>query len=94
MEQEAHTVEFQPSGRGKAQCPPNPNFPKGTPVDCSDGGIACTKDLPYPAPECGVWIVRCKACGMSVGVTAAGRPDDPTKVTMPCKLPLPKEDKH
>lgn len=86
MEQEAHSVEFQPSGRGKAQCPPNPNFPNGVKVDVSDGLIACTKDLPYPATECGAWIVRCKACDMSVAVTAAGRPDDPISVTMACKL--------
>ncbi len=86
MEQEAHSVEFLPSGRGKAQCESNPNFPNGIKVDISDGLIACTKDLPYPAPECGTWIVRCAACGMSIGVTAAGRPDDPISVTMPCKL--------
>lgn len=53
MEQEAHSVEFKLSGRGKAQCPPNPNFPNGVKVDVSDGLIACTKDLPYPATECG-----------------------------------------
>lgn len=86
MEQEAHSVEFQPSGRGKAQCPPNPNFPNGVKVDVSDGLIACIKHLPYPAPECGAWIVRCKACDMSVAVTAAGRHDDPVSVTMACKL--------
>ena len=81
----AHTIEFKASGRGKARCAPNPDFPEGKPVDCSEGKVACAVELPYPAPECGVWIVRCKACGMSVGITAAGRLDDPKMVKMPCK---------
>ena len=81
----SHSIDFQPSGRGKARCAPDPLYPDGKAVDCSEGQVACDVDLPYPATECGAWIVRCKACGMSVGVTAAGRPDDPTKVKMPCK---------
>jgi hypothetical protein len=52
IDQEKHTVEFEPSGRGKAQCTSNPNFPKGMKVDCSDGMLACSKELPYSAPEC------------------------------------------
>lgn len=24
-----HSIEFQPSGRGKAQCPPDPAYPNG-----------------------------------------------------------------
>lgn len=86
MEQESHIVEFLPSGRGKAQCPSNPVFPQGIVVDISDGKIACTKELPYPAPECGAWLVKCVACNVSYAVTAAGRADDPISLTMPCKI--------
>lgn len=82
----AHTIEFQPSGRGKARCAPNPDYPKGKAVDASEGHTACDVELPYPASECGAWIVRCKACGMSAAVTAAGRPDDPISVKIACKL--------
>lgn len=86
MEQEeAIILEFQPSGRGKAQCPSNPAWPDGKDLDVSHGDRACTVDLPYPAEECGVWIIRCSACGMSLGVTAAGRPDDPRSVKFSCK---------
>jgi hypothetical protein len=61
MEQSAHTIEFQPSGRGKARCAPDPNYPVGKAVNCSifDDESTCTVDLPYPAPECGTHIVRC-----------------------------------
>lgn len=80
-----HDVTFKPSGRGKAQCPPDPSYPNGIALDCSDGrSPSCTVFLPYPAPECGVWLVRCHDCSMSVAVTAAGRPDDPTSVTVAC----------
>lgn len=81
----AHTIEFKPSGRGKAQCAPDPLYPNGKDVDGSGGEKHCLVELPYPAPECGVLVVRCKACGMSVGCTAAGRADDPRNLKMPCK---------
>lgn len=78
-------VVFRPSGRGKAQCPPNPNFPSGIAIDGSDPGKpACLFTLPYPAPECGCWEVRCQTCGMSLAITAAGRPDDPVSVRVSC----------
>jgi hypothetical protein len=85
VEQEAISIEWHPSGRGKARCKPNPDFPDGIDMDVSEGQTACAVDLPYPAPECGAWIVRCMACGMSVAVTAAGRPDDPRTLKMACK---------
>lgn len=85
MEQEAIILEFQPSGRGKARCPSNPDWPNGKDLDISKGATACSVDLPYPADECGTWIIRCSACGMSLGVTAAGRPDDPKSVKVPCR---------
>lgn len=85
MEQ-AISVQFEPSGRGKARCPANPDFPNGIAVNAAlEDELSCKADLPYPAPECGVFIVRCSTCGMSIGVTAAGRPDDPISVKIPCK---------
>lgn len=81
----AHTVTFRPSGRGKAQCAPDPAYPDGVIADASGGNPrTCTIDLPYPAPECGLWIVRCLECDFSLGITAAGRADDPKRVTVPC----------
>jgi hypothetical protein len=80
-------VEFVPSGRGKAQCASDPNYPHGIQVDCSDGAVAtCTVALPYPAKECGHYRVECRLCHFSVALTAAGRADDPTEVKMPCQL--------
>lgn len=68
----------------KAQCKPNPDYPDGVVVD---NGIrpACACDLPYPAPCVGTWLVKCNQCGTTAGVTAAGRPDDPKALLMPCK---------
>lgn len=82
----SHSIEFRPSGRGKAQCDPNPEYPHGIALDTSKPNAAsCLVDLPYPAPECGIWIVRCEDCPMSVAVTAAGRPDDPISLKMECR---------
>lgn len=41
-------------------------------------------ELPYPAPRCGIYAVKCEKCGLLVGFTTAGRPDDPRKVTLAC----------
>lgn len=84
MEQ-AHEVKWHDAKR-EPQCPPNPAYPNGFDVDASVGAKAtCTIDLPYPAKRCGHYEVRCKACGASVGVTTAGRPDDPKSVKMACR---------
>jgi len=83
----SHRVHFQPSGRGKAQCAPNPLYPKGIALDGSKPGqLSCTVTLPYPAPECGMWLVFCDQCPMSVMITAAGRIDDPVSVRVRCQL--------
>jgi hypothetical protein len=82
-----HSIKFVKSGRGQAQCPPNPDYPQGIEVDASQGAPSCAIDLPYPAPECGYFVVRCTLCGTSVAITAAGRPDDPIRVKLPCRLP-------
>jgi len=79
-------VKFIPSGRGKAQCEPDPNYPNGIELDLARGLPSCNIKLQYPAPECGTFIVKCLACGLNIGVTAAGRVDDPTKVNIPCSI--------
>lgn len=79
------TITFRPSGRGKAQCDADPLFPQGKNPDISKGEISCLIDLPYPAPECGIHIIHCHACDLKIGVTAAGRADDPKSVRVPCK---------
>ena len=81
-------VEFIDSGR-EPKCQPDPHFPSGIDVDCSEGAsLTCTVPIPYPAPRCGVMVARCSKCGMSVGLTTAGRPDDPRSLKMACKMPL------
>lgn len=66
---------------------PNPNFPKGIDLDISIPGRPwCYTDLPYPAPRCGAYVVRCERCGLKAGITTAGRPDDPRSVKLACKM--------
>lgn len=80
-----HTVEFFRSGRGKAQCPADPAYPHGIAIDGATAGApSCLVPIPYPAPECGVWIVRCQECETSIAITAAGRADDPVSVRIAC----------
>lgn len=84
MEQ-ALKVEWIDSGR-EPKCAPDPTFPNGKPVDGSEPGKpSCETALPYPAKRCGTYIVSCALCGIRVGVTTAGRPDDPTSVKISCK---------
>jgi hypothetical protein len=85
-------VEFVKSGRGKAQCPPDPKYPDGVEVrlNTEPGAETCYLTLPYPAPECGMWDVHCGRCGLGVLITAAGRPDDPKAVWLPCDM----KEKH
>lgn len=83
MEQ-AIRVEWIDSGRDP-KCAPNPEFPNGMDVDLSNGApMRCMKLLPYPAKRCGYYVVECTACGLRVGVTTAGRPDDPRTVKLGC----------
>lgn len=82
-----HTVVFHPSGRGKAQCAPDPKFPNGMPViiPAEEGAKRCEVALPYPAPECGLYSINCSLFRLSILITAAGRADDPISVSLPCK---------
>ncbi len=86
MSDPAKVIEFIPSGRGKAQCKPDPRYPKGIALDTTlgVGGPHCVITLPYPAPECGLWDVYCNHCDFRIMVTAAGRPDDPISIKVAC----------
>lgn len=82
----SHKVEFVASGRGKARSAPDPVYPKGKVVTLDhEVKMCCKVELPYPAPECGWFKVECEECGLSVLVSAAGRPDDPVSVELPCE---------
>lgn len=78
------SCEFIASGRGKARCEPNPEYPDGIDIKLANGVSSCLMDLPYPAPECGIIRVSCDTCKQAVGVTAAGRADDPRTIELPC----------
>lgn len=74
-------------GGQEPQCRPNPNYPNGIDVDASQGASrTCRIDLPYPAKRCGAYLVTCDVCDLSVGVTTAGRPDDPRSVKVACNV--------
>lgn len=78
-------VEWIDHGR-EPQCAPNPKYSAGVDVDISGGAErACTTKLPYPAQRCGAYVVTCEVCGTRVGVTTAGRPDDPRSVKVACR---------
>lgn len=82
-----HDVRFEASGRGKAQCAPDSRYPDGVDLDPTrPGEQSCLVALPYPAPECGMFMVDCHLCRMTVAITAAGRPDDPRSVRLPCNV--------
>jgi hypothetical protein len=78
------TVDWIDRGR-EPKCAPDPLFPNGKDVDASVGAKrACLVELPYPAKRCGLYVVKCSECGLSVGITTAGRPDDPKSVKVAC----------
>jgi len=65
---------------------PDPDYPEGKDIDIALGAKpACKVALPYPAPRCGIYLVTCETCGLRVGVTTAGRPDDPRSVSVACR---------
>lgn len=83
-------VTFIDSGREPKE-KPDPKHPDGVAIDLRQSPLlkGCTRNLPYPAPRCGLYEVRCRTCGASVAVTVAGRADDPKVLTIPCK-PVPR----
>ncbi len=76
-------VAWVSRGREASQ-PADPNYPEGIKITC-DALFKCGTALPYPAPCCGLYVVQCDKCGIRVGVTAAGRADDPNYIEVPCK---------
>lgn len=79
-------VLFLDSGR-EPQCAPDPAYPKGMDVVLTrNTKIRCVVAVPYPAPRCGMWHIKCNKCGVVVGVTTAGRVDDPRSVHIRCQL--------
>lgn len=82
------------SRRRKAQNPSDPRYPKGIKLDVSHGHKpACRVKLPYPAPECGEFLVACDICNKLSVITVAGRADDPVSVKIACRWMPPKGSK-
>lgn len=79
-------VTFIDSGR-ESECKPDPRYPDGISVSFAEHALqkTCTRNLPYPAPRCGAYTIKCKTCGFVGALTVAGRPDDPRVVSLPCK---------
>ena len=75
-------------GKREAKLNPDPLYPTGMDLDLSHGGTpSCRTELPYPARRCGHYVVVCRTCGKSAGVTTAGRADDPRSLTVRCRPP-------
>jgi hypothetical protein len=78
-------IEWLDSGR-EPQVAPNPAYPAGIDLDVSGGAAhKCMTPLPYPAKRIGTYIIECRICGIRVGCTTAGRPDDPRSIVIACK---------
>jgi hypothetical protein len=93
MSKEEGAVAVQPDwdvhwfDRGRPPTEPaNPDYPNGVAADLSGGKHpVCNASLPYPAPRCGVYFIKCVTCGTTAMITTAGRRDDPRSVTLACK---------
>jgi hypothetical protein len=72
----------------KANVAPNPKYPNGLDID-SGQRPACKVELSYPAECVGMYYVECLDCKANMIITAAGRPDDPKSVMLPCRQPGP-----
>lgn len=78
-------VNFIESG-SEPQCSPDPRFPNGKRISlATEFEKSCTRNLPYPAPRCGVYKVTCRTCGYIAAFSVTGRTDDPNMVSLPCK---------
>lgn len=75
---------------GPPRMPANPDYPNGVDLDVrapsEKKGPFCKVMLPYPTGEgvIGTWLVRCRRCKRSVGITAASRADDPRSAIVAC----------
>lgn len=80
-----HTITWLDRER-EPKVAPNPEFPEGIDIPPQyPERTWCKVNLPYPAKRIGLYVIHCIECGVSVGVTTAGRPDDPRSVTINCK---------
>lgn len=71
------------------ESPANPNFPNGRDFDFTQGKMPyCTVQLEHPTKGCGIYVIYCLLCEIRVAATTAGRPDDPSKCKIPCKLEI------
>lgn len=82
-----HTIEWIDRMR-EPQCETDPLYPHGRDLDVRNPKAMsepwCLIDLPYPAKRCGVYVIECETCKFRIGVTTAGRPDDPRSIKIPC----------
>jgi len=82
---ERFKIVWLDSGK-EPRCASNPDYPHGIEPDLSSGASkTCTVMLPYPAKRVGAYSIECQTCGLRVGITTAGRPDDPRSVKLACK---------
>lgn len=80
-----HTITWLDRER-EPQVAPNPAFPHGIDIPPAwPERPFCVVQLPYPAKRVGLYVINCTRCGVSVGVTTAGRPDDPRSAAINCK---------
>lgn len=78
-------ISWRDGGREPTE-KPDPQFPNGRIIVMAKSGeSSCAVNVPYPALRCGSYLIVCTVCGVSVGCTTAGRPDDPRRLIIPCK---------
>lgn len=83
---EQFSVRWHDFGRDP-QIAADPNYPDGVDIDLAHGQEpSCKLDLEHPTKRCGIWLIVCRRCNGRVGLTTAGRDDDPRSVTIPCRV--------
>lgn len=89
----AHKVTYIERRPGKAECPPNPDYPNGMDVEVISASMTdeeraraphCKIELPYPAAGVGYLLIECDGCGRNALLSTAGRVDDPRTIRLPC----------
>jgi hypothetical protein len=89
-----HALAFEwVTGEALPQLRADPHHPDGVHIDEKPGAPrSCFTVLPYPAPCCGVWIVRCDLCRRLVAITGAALADDPRSARIACQPQRPAAD--
>lgn len=79
------TIDFQLNNGDHG--PANPKYPKGVHLSLlkTKDEKYCVVRLPYPATRCGTYSIGCRECGQVAKISAAGQPDDPVSLRLPCK---------